>query len=107
MTGHFKWRAKTRQMNTRFDLQTITLVPRLGRDGMLAGVLLVDASPSRSTKRHVGGIARGGQAARGAVKAQHHMLREVHPAVEKIEESVKDVAVAVSEEDSSGKAVRR
>ena len=39
-------------------------------------------------------------------KAEHDMLQEVHPAVEKIEESVKDVAVAVSGKDS-GNAVRR
>jgi predicted nucleic acid-binding Zn-ribbon protein len=40
-------------------------------------------------------------------KAEHDMLQEVHPTVEKIKESVKDVAVAVSAEDSSGNAVRR
>ncbi len=33
-------------------------------------------------------------------KAEHDLLREVHPKVEKIEESVKDVAAAVSAEDS-------
>ena len=33
-------------------------------------------------------------------KAEHDMLREVHPNVEKIKESVKDVAVAVSPEDA-------
>ena len=31
-------------------------------------------------------------------KAEHDILREVHPSVEKIKESVKDVAVAVSED---------
>ena len=40
-------------------------------------------------------------------KAEHDLLQEVHPAVEKIKEDVKDVAVAVSAEDSSGNAVRR
>ncbi len=40
-------------------------------------------------------------------KAEHDLLQEVHPKVEKIEESVKDVAVAVSAEDSSGQAARR
>ena len=40
-------------------------------------------------------------------KAEHDMLQEVHPTVEKIKESVKDVAVAVSAEDSSGNTVRR
>jgi predicted transcriptional regulator len=40
-------------------------------------------------------------------KAEHDMLQKVHPAVEKIKESVKDVAVAVSVGDSSGNAARR
>ena len=40
-------------------------------------------------------------------KAEHDMLREVHPNVEKIKESVKDVAVAVSAEDSSGNMIGR
>jgi hypothetical protein len=40
-------------------------------------------------------------------KAEHDMLQEVHPTVEKIKESVKDVAVAVSAEDSSGNVARR
>jgi hypothetical protein len=40
-------------------------------------------------------------------EVEHDMLREVHPTVEKIKESVKDVAVAVSAEDSAGNAVRR
>jgi hypothetical protein len=35
-------------------------------------------------------------------KAEHDMLQDVHPTVEKIKESVKDVAVAVSAEDSAG-----
>ena len=33
-------------------------------------------------------------------KAEHEMLQQVHPNVEKIKESVKDVAVAVSAEES-------
>jgi hypothetical protein len=40
-------------------------------------------------------------------KAEHDLLQEVHPNVEKIKESVKDVAVAVSAEDASGNAARR
>jgi hypothetical protein len=40
-------------------------------------------------------------------KAEHDLISEVHPKVEEIKESVKDVAVAVSAEDSSGKTVRR
>jgi hypothetical protein len=35
-------------------------------------------------------------------KDEHDLLREVHPNVERIKESVKDVAVAVKAEDSSG-----
>ncbi len=37
-------------------------------------------------------------------KDEHELLREVHPTVKKINESLKDVAVAVSAEDSSGNA---
>jgi hypothetical protein len=33
-------------------------------------------------------------------RAEHDLLQQVHPNVEKIKESVKDVAVAVSTEDS-------
>jgi hypothetical protein len=40
-------------------------------------------------------------------KDEHDLLREVHPNVEKIKESVQDVAVAVSAEDASGNTVRR
>ena len=40
-------------------------------------------------------------------KAEHDMLQQVHPNVEKIKESVKDVAVAVSAEDSSGNMIGR
>lgn len=40
-------------------------------------------------------------------KAEHDLLQEVHPKVQKIEKSVEDVAVAVEAEDSSGNAVRR
>ena len=40
-------------------------------------------------------------------KAEHDMLREVHPNVERIKESVKDVAVAVSTGESSGKTLDR
>ena len=40
-------------------------------------------------------------------KAEHDMLREVHPNVEKIKESVKDVAAAVSAGESSGKTLDR
>ena len=40
-------------------------------------------------------------------KAEHDILQQVHPNVEKIKESVKDVAVAVSAEDSSGNTIGR
>jgi hypothetical protein len=40
-------------------------------------------------------------------KAEHDLLREVHPKVDEIKESVRDVAVAVSAEDSSGNTERR
>ncbi len=37
---------------------------------------------------------------------EHDLIRDVHPKVDKIEESVKDVAAAVSAEDSSSGATR-
>lgn len=40
-------------------------------------------------------------------KAEHDLISDVHPKVQEIKDSVKDVAVAVSAEDSFGKAVRR
>ncbi len=40
-------------------------------------------------------------------KDEHDLLQEVHPTVQKINESVKDVAVAVAAEDASGNVVRR
>ena len=40
-------------------------------------------------------------------KAEHDILQQVHPNVEKIKESVKDVAVAVSTGESSGKTFDR
>lgn len=40
-------------------------------------------------------------------KDEHELLREVHPNVEKIKESVKDVAVAVAAEDASGKTAQK
>lgn len=40
-------------------------------------------------------------------KHEHDLLQEVHPTVQKINESVKDVAVAVSAEDTAGNVARR
>ena len=37
---------------------------------------------------------------------EHDLIQEVHPKVEKIEESVKDVAAAVSGEGADGRAHR-
>ena len=37
---------------------------------------------------------------------EHDIIQQVHPTVEKIKESVKDVAVAVSAEDADGRTHR-
>jgi hypothetical protein len=37
---------------------------------------------------------------------EHDLISQVHPTVEKIKESVKDVAVAVSAEDAAGRTHR-
>jgi hypothetical protein len=67
---------------------------------LLGDLLLVDASSLSSPARHAGGVHEVTKRIEKLSKAEHDMLREVHPNVEKIKESVKDVADAVSAEDS-------
>jgi len=74
----------------------------------LGGLFLVDASPLNSPAHHVGGVLHEvTKRIERLSKAEHDMLQEVHPTVEKIKEFVKDVTVAVSAEGSSGNTVRR
>jgi hypothetical protein len=94
-------------MNTRFDVQTIALI--LAWVGIGCWVVCFWwmhrlSVRQQATLKELHEVAKRIE---GLSKAEHDMLQEVHPAVEKIKESVKDVAVAVSAEDSSGNAVRR
>jgi hypothetical protein len=94
-------------MNTRFDVQTIALI--LGWVGTGCWVVCFWWMHRLSSRQET--MLQELHAVTKRIEqlseAEHDMLREVHPSVEKIKESVKDVAVAVSAEDSSGNAVRR
>jgi hypothetical protein len=94
-------------MNTRFDMQTIALI--LGWVGTGCWVVCFWWMHRLSSRQET--MLQELHAVTKRIEqlseAEHDMLREVHPSVEKIKESVKDVAVAVSAEDSSGNAVQR
>jgi hypothetical protein len=94
-------------MNTRFDVQTIALI--LAWVGIACWVVCFWwmhrlSVRQQATLKELHEVTKRIEA---LSKAEHDLLQEVHPTVEKIKESVKDVAVAVSAEDSSGNAVRR
>ena len=94
-------------MNTRFDLQTMALI--LAWVGTACWVVCFWWMHRLSSRQET--MLKELHAVTKRIeqlsKDEHDLLREVHPNVEKIKESVKDVAVAVSAEDSSGKAARR
>ena len=94
-------------MNTRFDVQTMALI--LAWVGTGCWVVCFWWMHRLSARQQAMLEELGDMARRieKLSKAEHDILQEVHPAVEKIKEDVKDVAVAVSAEDSSGKAARR
>jgi hypothetical protein len=94
-------------MNTRFDLQTMALI--LAWVGTACWVVCFWwmhrlSSRQETMLKELHDVTKRIEQ---LSKDEHDLLREVHPNVEKIKESVKDVAVAVSAEDSSGNAVRR
>lgn len=94
-------------MNTRFDVQTMALI--LGWVGIGCWAVCFWwmhrlSARQQATLKELHEVTKRIEK---LSKAEHDMLQEVHPTVEKIKESVKDVAVAVSAEDSSGNAVRR
>lgn len=94
-------------MNMRFDVQTMALI--LGWVGTGCWVVCFWwmhrlSCRQQATLEELQEVAKRIET---LSKAEHDLLQEVHPKVEKIEESVKDVAVAVSADDSSGNAVRR
>jgi hypothetical protein len=94
-------------MNTRFDVETTALI--LGWIGTACWVVCFWWMHRLSARQQatLDELQEMAKRIEALSKAEHDLLREVHPKVEKIEESVKEVAVAVEAEDSSGKAVRR
>jgi len=94
-------------MNARSDLQTMALI--LGWIGTGCWVVCFWWMHRLSARQQatLDELQEMAKRIEALSKAEHDLLREVHPKVEKIEESVKDVAVAVEAEDSSGNAVRR
>jgi len=94
-------------MNTRFDIQTIALI--LAWVGTACWVVCFWWMHRLSSRQET--MLKELHAVTKRIeqlsKREHDLLQEVHPNVEKIKESVKDVAVAVSAEDSSGQATRR
>jgi hypothetical protein len=94
-------------MNTRFDVQTMALI--LAWVGIACWVVCFWwmhrlSARQQATLKELHEVTKRIEK---LSKAEHDLLQEVHPKVEKIEESVKDVAVAVSAGDSSGQAARR
>ena len=89
-------------MNTRFDVQTIALI--LGWIGTGCWVVCFWWMHRLSGRQNavLEELHEMTKRIETLSKAEHDMLQEVHPTVEKIKESVKDVAVAVSAEDSAG-----
>ena len=93
-------------MNTRFDVQTIALVLAWIGTGCWVVCFWWMHRLSGRQQAMLEELHEVAKRIEALSKAEHDMLQEVHPAVEKIKESVKDVAVAVSAEDSSSNAVR-
>ncbi|MEN3368945.1 MAG: hypothetical protein V7609_1088 [Verrucomicrobiota bacterium] len=94
-------------MNARFDFQMTALV--LGAIGTACWVVCFwwmhrISSRQETMLRELHDVTKRIEK---LSKVEHDLIREVHPKVEQIKESVKDVAVAVSAEDSSGKTIRR
>ena len=94
-------------MNARFDLQTMALILGWIGTGCWAVCFWWMHRLSARQQATLDELQEMAKRIEALSKAEHDLLREVHPKVEKIEESVKDVAVAVEAEDSSGNAVRR
>lgn len=93
-------------MNTRFDVQTIALVLAWLGTACWAVCFWWMHRLSARQQAMLEELHEVTKRIEKLSKAEHDLLREVHPKVEEIKESVKDVAVAVSA-DSTGNAVRR
>jgi hypothetical protein len=94
-------------MNTRYDVQTIALILAWVGMGCWVACFWWMHRLSGRQQAMLEELHEVTKRIEKLSKAEHDLLQEVHPAVEKIKESVKDVAVAVSAEDSSGNTVRR
>ena len=94
-------------MNTRFDVQVIALILAWVGTGCWVVCFWWMHRLSGRQQAMLEELHEVTKRIEKLSKAEHDMLQEVHPAVETIKKSVKDVAVAVSAEDSSGNAVRR
>jgi hypothetical protein len=94
-------------MNSRFDVQTIALI--LAWVGIGCWVVCFWWMHRLSARQQamLEKLHEVTKRIETLSKAEHDMLQEVHPTVEKIKESVQDVAVAVSAGDSSGRATHR
>ena len=94
-------------MNTRFDIQIIALILAWIGTGCWVVCFWWMHRLSSRQETMLKELHDVTKRIEQLSKDEHDLLREVHPNVEKIKESVKDVAGAVSAEDFSGKEVRR
>ena len=94
-------------MNTRFDVQTIALVLAWLGTACWGVCFWWMHRLSARQQTMLEELHEVTKRIEKLSKAEHDLLQEVHPKVEEIKESVKEVAVAVSTEDSTGNAVRR
>jgi predicted nucleic acid-binding Zn-ribbon protein len=94
-------------MNTRFDVQTVGLILAWVGTGCWVVCFWWMHRLSARQQTMLEELHEVTKRIEKLSKAEHDLLQEVHPTVEKINESVKDVAVAVSAQDSSGNAARR
>ncbi|HEY2614721.1 MAG TPA: hypothetical protein VGI42_03365 [Chthoniobacterales bacterium] len=93
-------------MNTRFDIQTAAFI--LGWIGAICWIVcfwwMHRISSRQETMLH--DLHEVAKRIESLSKAEHDLIQEVHPNVEKIKKSVQEVAVAVSADDRSGGADR-
>jgi len=94
-------------MNMRFDVQTMALILAWVGTGCWVVCFWWMHRLSGRQQAMLEELQEVAKRIETLSKSEHDMLREVKPAVDEIEESVKDVKVAVSAEDSSGNAVRQ
>jgi len=94
-------------MSTQFDIQTIALILAWVGTGCWAVCFWWMHRLSSRQETMLKELHDVTKRIEQLSKDERDLLREVHPNVEKIKESVQDVAVAVSAEESAGHAARR